>query len=164
MSASSLNICDSAKQILNHKIFTDDLKVYILKNSICTGNKQAPTLFETRTKIRKCCKFILLGDDADSAKHYSNKNNQANLDIIAKSLYVVSLGTQRKGLMKKNETKQSHATIPLSYSTHWLRGFHGRVVPKIKQGVISHSCYYCKRGILLNNLFYVKVVRILKNE
>ncbi len=31
MSASSLNICDSAKQILNHEIFTDDLKVYLLK-------------------------------------------------------------------------------------------------------------------------------------
>jgi hypothetical protein len=31
MSASSLNICDSAKQILNNKIFTDDLKVYLLK-------------------------------------------------------------------------------------------------------------------------------------
>jgi hypothetical protein len=31
MSASSLNICDSAKQILNHYIFTEGLKVYILK-------------------------------------------------------------------------------------------------------------------------------------
>jgi hypothetical protein len=31
MSASSLNKCDIAKQILNHKIFTDGLKVYILK-------------------------------------------------------------------------------------------------------------------------------------
>ena len=31
MSASSLNIFDSAKQILNHKILTDDLKVYLLK-------------------------------------------------------------------------------------------------------------------------------------
>jgi hypothetical protein len=36
-----------------------------------------------------------------------------NLDITAKSVYVVSLGTQRKGLMKKTETKNSHATIPL---------------------------------------------------
>jgi hypothetical protein len=89
------------------------LKVYILKNSICTGHKQAPTLFETRTKFRKYCKFILLSDDADSAKQYANKNNEANLDITAKSVYVVSLGTQRKGLMKKNETKNSHATIPL---------------------------------------------------
>jgi hypothetical protein len=31
MSASSLNICDSAKEILYNKIFTDDLKVYLLK-------------------------------------------------------------------------------------------------------------------------------------
>jgi hypothetical protein len=31
MSASSLNICDSAKNFLNHRIFTDDLKVYLLK-------------------------------------------------------------------------------------------------------------------------------------
>jgi len=31
MSASSLNKCDSAKQILNHEIITDGLKVYILK-------------------------------------------------------------------------------------------------------------------------------------
>jgi hypothetical protein len=40
-------------------------------------------------------------------------NNFANIDISAKSLYDVSLGTQRKGLMEKNETKNSHATIPL---------------------------------------------------
>jgi hypothetical protein len=31
MSASSLNKCDSAQQILNHKILTDGLKVYMLK-------------------------------------------------------------------------------------------------------------------------------------
>jgi hypothetical protein len=31
MSASSLNKCDSAKHILNLKILTDGLKVYILK-------------------------------------------------------------------------------------------------------------------------------------
>ncbi len=40
-------------------------------------------------------------------------NNFANLDTSAKSLYDVSLGTQRKGLMEKNEAKNSHATIPL---------------------------------------------------
>jgi hypothetical protein len=37
-----------------------------------------------------------------------------NLDISAKSFYVVSLGTQRKSLTQKNENKNSHATIPLN--------------------------------------------------
>jgi hypothetical protein len=49
---------------------------------------------------------FLLSNDADSAKQSSNANNSANLDISAKSLHNVSLGTQRKGLMKKNETKK----------------------------------------------------------
>ncbi len=57
---------------------------------------------------------FLLSDDADSAKQSSNANNSANLDISAKLLYNVFLGTQRKGFMKKNGTKKSHATIPLS--------------------------------------------------
>ncbi len=56
----------------------------------------------------------MLSDDADSAKQSLNTNNFANLDITAKSLYDVSLGTQRKGFMKKNESKNSNATIPLS--------------------------------------------------
>ncbi len=42
-----------------------------------------------------------------------NTNNYENLDISAKSVYVVFLGTQRKGLLKKIATKNSHATVPL---------------------------------------------------
>jgi hypothetical protein len=60
MSASSLNKCDSAKQILNHEIITDGVKVCILKNSICTGHKQAPTRFETRKKFIKFLQFFCL--------------------------------------------------------------------------------------------------------
>jgi hypothetical protein len=48
---------------------------------------------------------FLLRDDTDRAKQRSNTNNWANLDICAKSFYVVSFGTQRKGMMKKIETK-----------------------------------------------------------
>ncbi len=47
MSASLLNKCDKAKQILNFKILTDAKSVNI-KNSISTGHKQAQTLFGTR--------------------------------------------------------------------------------------------------------------------
>ncbi len=57
--------------------------------------------------------FFLLGDDTDRAKQRSNTNNWANLDICAKSFYVVSLGTQRKGMMKKIETKNSYAIVSL---------------------------------------------------
>ncbi len=97
MSASLLNKCDCAKQILYHKIITDGLKVHILKIQY-VRDKTAPTLFETTNKKFQFC---LLSDDADSAKQASNTNNQANLDISAKSVCVVFLRTQRKGLMKK---------------------------------------------------------------
>jgi hypothetical protein len=74
---------------------------------------------------------FLLVDDTDSAKQSLNTNNSANLDISAKSLYDVSLGTQKKGLMKKNEIKNSHTTIPLSSvspPTLPVLSFHERIL------------------------------------
>ncbi len=38
------------------------------------GNKQAPTLFETRKKFGVLKRFVFLSDDADSAKKPLNTN------------------------------------------------------------------------------------------
>jgi hypothetical protein len=65
----------------------------------------------------------LLSDDADSAKQYSNANNSANLDISAKSLIDVSLGTQRKGWIKKNETNKISR-----YYTFKPRGYNDAMI------------------------------------
>jgi hypothetical protein len=114
MSASSLNICDSAKKILYHKIFTDHLKVYLLQIQYVQDINRPQHYLEQGKNFENAFSFFLLSDDADSAKQSWNTNNFANFDISAKSLYDVSLGTQRKGLMEKNETKNYHATVPLN--------------------------------------------------
>jgi hypothetical protein len=67
-----------------------------------------------KKKFQQILTFFLLSDDADSAEQPSKTNNSANLDICVKSVYGLSFGTQRKGLMKKIGTKSSHATVPLS--------------------------------------------------
>jgi hypothetical protein len=77
MSASSLNICDSAKQISYHKIFTDGLKVYcmyMLKIQY-VRDKNRPQHYLKQGKNLKNVFFFLLCDDADSAKQSSNTNN-----------------------------------------------------------------------------------------
>jgi hypothetical protein len=62
---------------------------------------------------------FFISDDADSAEQSSNTNNWANLDISAKLGFIVSLGTQRKGLKKNIETENSHATVPLNLLASW---------------------------------------------
>jgi hypothetical protein len=57
--------------------------------------------------------FFLLSDGADSAKQLSNTNNLLNMKICGKLLCLVFLGTQRKALLQKTQSKKSCATVPL---------------------------------------------------
>ncbi len=68
MSASSLNICDSAKKILNLKIFNDDLKVYLLKIQYVQDINRPQHYLEQGKHFENVFSFFLLSDDADSAK------------------------------------------------------------------------------------------------
>jgi hypothetical protein len=81
-------------------------------------------------------------------------NNFANIDISAKSLYDVSLGTQRKGLMEKNETKNSHATIPLRFKG--VKQAKYSTVLYIVKIVFGWDLQYCgcmyKKGLSLSIL------------
>jgi hypothetical protein len=73
MSASSLNKCDSAKQILNHEIITDGLKVYILKIQYGQDINKPQHYFKQGKNFYNFYSFFC--DDADSAKQPLNTNN-----------------------------------------------------------------------------------------
>jgi hypothetical protein len=60
MSASSLNICDSAKKILNHKIFTDDLKVYLFKIQYVQDINRPQHYLEHRKNFENAFSFFCL--------------------------------------------------------------------------------------------------------
>jgi hypothetical protein len=75
MSASSLNKYDSAEQILNHKIFTDGLKVYVLKIQYVRDINRPQHYMKQGKIFENFYSFFLFSDDANSAEQSSNTNN-----------------------------------------------------------------------------------------